>query len=154
MEISLPSETATEQFARQLAKALRPGDLLVLEGDLGAGKTFLVRALARAFGVPEEEPVTSPTFALVHEYALPEGGPDRLVHADLYRLGDPEELRELGLVEAIGSSAVVAVEWGERFADFLGPFTLLVRMRMVGDEARIATIEGEAKGVLAAIIDG
>ncbi len=101
----------TESAARRLAKALSPGDVVILSGDLGAGKTAFVRCLAYALGVPEDVPITSPTFALVHEYE--EAAPP-LVHADLYRLGHPDELIELGLGRIEG--AVTFLEWGERLS--------------------------------------
>jgi tRNA threonylcarbamoyladenosine biosynthesis protein TsaE len=114
--LPLPTRRATQRLGAALAAVVRAGDLLVLEGDLGAGKTFLVRALARGLGVPASTAVTSPTFSLVNEYEarLP------LVHSDLYRLGDADELSELGLVDRIGRDAVVVVEWGDRFAHALG----------------------------------
>jgi tRNA threonylcarbamoyladenosine biosynthesis protein TsaE len=118
LEVVLPLATrrATQRLGAALAASVTVGDLLVLEGDLGAGKTFLVRALARGLGVASSVAVTSPTFTLVNEYEarLP------LVHSDLYRLGDADELSELGLVERIGRDAVVVVEWGDRFAHTLG----------------------------------
>lgn len=89
---------------------------MVLEGELGAGKTFLARAIARAFGVPSDVRVTSPTFELVHE--LP--GRTPLVHMDLYRLDDAAALRELGIGEPGGDDAVRLVEWGDRFGSELG----------------------------------
>lgn len=114
--VPLATRRDTRLLGKALAAQLSPGDLLVLEGDLGAGKTFLVRAIARALGVPAQTPVTSPTFTLVNEYAarVP------LVHSDLYRLGEPDELVELGLLDRIGRDAVVLVEWGDRFARALG----------------------------------
>ncbi len=133
----LESEEATRKLARELAASARVGDLLVLEGDLGAGKTFFVRAFARALGVPEEIAVTSPTFALVHEY--PEAQPP-LVHADLYRLGHPEELDELGMREHL-QNAIVAVEWGERFLDVLGTPRWLLRLKLTGECTREVVIE-------------
>ncbi len=139
VEIELANEGATRRLGRVLCEVLRPGDLLMLEGDLGAGKTFLVRAMARALGVPEEVPVTSPTFALLHDY--PDARPP-LVHADLYRLGDPDELFELGLMERIGGAAIVAVEWGERFEEVLGAPALRLRLALVGEAARRARVEG------------
>lgn len=112
----LATRRATQRLGVALASALEPGDLLVLEGGLGAGKTFLVRAIARALGVPRETAITSPTFTLVNEYSarIP------LVHCDLYRLGAADELTELGLRERIGADAAVLVEWGDRFAEALG----------------------------------
>ncbi|MDB4990256.1 MAG: hypothetical protein JWN04_5434 [Myxococcaceae bacterium] len=114
--LSLPTRRATQRLGVTLAACLTPGDLVVLEGDLGAGKTFLVRAMARALGVPSATAITSPTFTLVNEYetAVP------LLHSDLYRLGDADDLTELGLRDRIGHDAIVLVEWGERFAAALG----------------------------------
>lgn len=144
LEIELSDEDATRRLGGALADALRPGDLVVLEGDLGAGKTFLVRAIARALGVPEEIPVTSPTFTLLHE--LPGRVP--IVHADLYRLEDADDLVELGLFERIGEDAVVLVEWGERFAEALGPVALILRLALTGEAARRARLEAPtARGV-------
>lgn len=115
-ELSLETRRRTRRLGAAIAASLTPGDLVLLEGELGAGKTFLVRAIARGLGVPSSVPVTSPTFTLVHEHAarVP------LLHADLYRLGDADELVELGITERIGRDAVLLVEWGDRFADALG----------------------------------
>jgi len=135
--LTLADEAATIAFAERLAALLGGGDLVLLEGELGAGKTFLVRALCRALGVPEEVPVTSPTFGLVHELE----GRMPIVHADLYRLSDPSELIDLGLEEAIGGDAVVFVEWGERFLTELGVPSLVIRMKIVSETAREVWIE-------------
>jgi len=122
----------TERLGLALAAVLGPGDLVLLEGDLGAGKTFLARAIARALGVPEQVPVTSPTFTLVNE--LP--GPVPILHADLYRLSHPEELLEVGIAQEIGGEAIVLVEWGEQFGAELGTPTLLVRLEIAGPSGR------------------
>jgi tRNA threonylcarbamoyladenosine biosynthesis protein TsaE len=122
IELALPTRRATRRLAAAIGAALAPGDLVVLEGDLGSGKTFLVRGIARALGVPSSVRITSPTFALVNEHS----GRMPIVHADLYRLGDASELTEVGLSERVGSEAVVLVEWGERFADELGDAGLWV----------------------------
>ncbi|MDB4973402.1 MAG: TsaE protein [Myxococcaceae bacterium] len=116
LSLPLPTRRATQRLGAALGACLQAGDLVVLEGDLGAGKTFLVRAIARALGVPAETAITSPTFTLVNEYqtVVP------LLHSDLYRLGDADELTELGLSERIGRDAIVLVEWGERFSAALG----------------------------------
>lgn len=115
-EIPLRTRRDTRRLGQALARVLEVGDLVVLEGDLGAGKTFLVRAIARAMKVPTHVAITSPTFELVHE--LP--GKVPIVHVDLYRLETPDMLIELGLIERIGHDAVVLIEWGERFARDLG----------------------------------
>jgi tRNA threonylcarbamoyladenosine biosynthesis protein TsaE len=126
---SLPTRRATRHLGAALARALQAGDLVVLEGDLGAGKTFLVRAIARGLGVPSRLPVTSPTFTLVNEHRtrIP------LVHADLYRLGDADELVELGLMDRIGRDAIVLVEWGDRFREALGDEGLWIWLSLSGE---------------------
>jgi tRNA threonylcarbamoyladenosine biosynthesis protein TsaE len=129
LELPLPDRRATRLLGRALAESLSAGDLVVLEGDLGAGKTFLVRAIARGLGVPADKPVTSPTFTLVNEYAarLP------LLHSDLYRLGAADELVELGLLERIGRDAVVLIEWGDRFSEALGAEGLWIQLSYAAD---------------------
>lgn len=134
----LPTRRATLRLAAALARALTPGDLVFLEGELGAGKTFMVRGVARALGVPTQIPIQSPTFALVHEHAV--GTADRplhLVHADLYRLSSAEEIEELGLTE--DDEAIVLVEWGERFVSAIaGPRgSLLVSLSTSPRAARL-----------------
>jgi tRNA threonylcarbamoyladenosine biosynthesis protein TsaE len=144
--VPLPTRRDTRRLGEALARVLVPGDLVVLEGGLGAGKTFLARAIARGLGVAAHVPVTSPTFALVHE--LPARVP--LVHADLYRLRGADELAELGLVERIGHDAIVLVEWGERFLHALGRDGLFVRLGM--DAAGVRQAELEALGSRGAVI--
>ena len=103
-EFTSPEPAATEDLGRGLAALLAPGDVVVLRGDLGAGKTTLVRAAARALGV--EGPVTSPTFAIANAYA----GRIPVAHLDAWRLGDPDD-EELGLaLEAVGTDAVAFIE--------------------------------------------
>lgn len=122
--IDLPTRRATKLLAWQLASALRPGDLVVLSGPLGAGKTFLVRAVLRRLGVPGSVPVTSPTFTLLHEYAAEMA----VVHADLYRLRSPAEVRELGLDVMRDEGRALLVEWGDPFIESLGGDALMVTL--------------------------
>jgi tRNA threonylcarbamoyl adenosine modification protein YjeE len=97
------------------------GDVLYLEGPLGAGKTFLTRALCRALGVDSEVPVQSPTFALIHTLEGTRAGqPLGIVHCDFYRLNSDDEVDELGLRELIAENVVV-IEWGLRFQRAIGP---------------------------------
>lgn len=103
------SEAATRAVAARLAATLAPGAVLLLSGDLGAGKTAFVRGLAEGLGLDAGE-VTSPTFTLVHEYA---GGRLPLVHVDLYRL-DTADLDEIGLDPDVAAAGVLAIEWPER----------------------------------------
>ncbi len=102
-----PSEKETRTFGRELAARLRPGDVVLLFGELGSGKTVFVRGLAEGLGLDPFE-VASPTFALVNEYG-PAGKPSILLHADLYRLPEGSGLQDLGLSERGG--AILAVEW-------------------------------------------
>ncbi len=108
-EFTTRSEAETASVARDLAPRLEPGSVLLLSGDLGAGKTAFVRGLADGLGVPPPE-VSSPTFTLVQEYR---GGRLPLFHVDLYRLNDPREIEELGLDE-LTADGVVAIEWAEK----------------------------------------
>ncbi len=137
LTLRLPTRRATRKLSTLLADLLAPGDLLVLEGDLGAGKTFLVRGIARALGIPHRTPVTSPTFTLINEHH----GRIPLVHADLYRLGDADELVELGLFDRIGADALVIIEWGDRFAEALGGQGLWLWLSLDAD-GRSVRIEG------------
>lgn len=103
------SEADTRRIATTFAATLKPGDILLLNGDLGAGKTAFVRGLAEGLGLDPGE-VTSPTFTLVHEYR---GGRLPLIHIDLYRL-DRADLDEIGLDQDLADHGVIAVEWPER----------------------------------------
>ena len=134
--VPLPTRRATRRLGEALGRLLAPGDLVLLEGGLGAGKTFLARAVCRALGVSTLTSVTSPTFSLIHEYDVPAG---KLLHADLYRLDDPRGVAQLGLREALGDGALALVEWGERFAGELGDDGLLVRLRQ-DDTGRVAEL--------------
>lgn len=126
LQIPLPTRRATLRLAGRLASLLAPGDLVLLEGALGAGKTFFVRAVCRGLGVPSRVPIQSPTFALVNEHE----GRVPIVHADLYRLSHAAELDELGLREAL-LDAVGLVEWGARFGDALGRDGVLITISLV-----------------------
>ena len=104
------SEEETMAAGSRLATRLTPGDVVLLYGDLGAGKTAFVRGMASAFGASPDD-VSSPTFTLVQEYR---GGRALLYHVDLYRL-EPHEVDDLGLEEIAGEDGIVAVEWAERW---------------------------------------
>jgi tRNA threonylcarbamoyl adenosine modification protein YjeE len=138
VSIEVTDEGGTARVARALAALLAPGDTVLLEGDLGAGKTTFARSVAYALGLSEEEAVTSPTFALVHEY---ECTSVTLLHADLYRLGHPAELVELGLEDALGTTAVALVEWGERFVEALPGVILIVRLEPSSELGRQIVVE-------------
>jgi tRNA threonylcarbamoyladenosine biosynthesis protein TsaE len=145
----LPDKRATSRLASELAPLLLPGDLLLLVGPLGAGKTFFVRALSRALGLTTSQRVTSPTFTLVHEYATEPA----LVHADLYRLeGDERAVFELGLLEKRDDGAVLAVEWGLPFERLLGGDALVVQLEREPRRALISATGERARQVLEALL--
>ncbi|MFC0114974.1 tRNA (adenosine(37)-N6)-threonylcarbamoyltransferase complex ATPase subunit type 1 TsaE [Kibdelosporangium aridum] len=137
--ISLPTPEDTVEFGQKLGKLLGAGDLVLLAGPLGAGKTVLVRGIAAGLGVQGR--VSSPTFVIerVHKPGSPDGVP--LVHVDAYRLiGHVEEVDDLDLDSDLTSSAVV-IEWGEGLAEQLADDYLVVRLERRPDDTRIARLE-------------
>ena len=111
-EITTHSPEETIAFGRTLAELWAPPKLVLLCGELGAGKTTLVKGIAAGFEAAEEEDVTSPTFTLVHEYRGPNAN---LYHIDLYRVDTPRELETLGLDDLRAEGSVLLIEWGEKF---------------------------------------
>ena len=105
----------TRRLAAELLRELKPGAVLALHGELGAGKTCFVQGLAAALGV--HQPVSSPTFTLIHEY---ESNPP-LYHADLYRIRDADDACGLGLEEYLGGDGITVIEWAERATELLPP---------------------------------
>jgi len=128
------SEEETRKVATALADRLAPGSVILLHGDLGAGKTAFVRGLAEGLGL-SDDPVSSPTFTLVHEYT---GGRVPLYHADLYRLPDGASLDDLGLDE-VAEDGVLAIEWPERLARDV-PGAIDVRIDITGESSRLISI--------------
>jgi len=111
-EITTHSAEETIAFGRTLARVLAPPKLVLLRGDLGAGKTTLIKGIASAFKAASEEDVTSPTFTLVHEYR----GPRVVIyHIDLYRVDTARELETLGLDDLRSDNSILLIEWGEKF---------------------------------------
>ena len=131
----LEGAAATEALGRRLAPMLRPGDVVALFGDLGAGKTTLARGILAGLGHDGE--VASPTFPIVQPY---EDLPLPVWHVDLYRVEDPGELEELGLDEARANAALI-VEWPERLGERLWPHALRLVLRREGEGARALTAE-------------
>jgi tRNA threonylcarbamoyladenosine biosynthesis protein TsaE len=111
-EITTHSAEGTIAFGRTLKEFLTPPKLVLLRGDLGAGKTTLVKGIAAAFEAAAEEDVTSPTFTLVHEYRGPQAN---LYHIDLYRIDTPRELETLALDDLRSDNSILLIEWGEKF---------------------------------------
>jgi tRNA threonylcarbamoyladenosine biosynthesis protein TsaE len=136
------SPDATRDVGRRLAPLLQPGDIVLIEGDLGAGKTTFVQGLAAGLGV--SGPVASPTFTLMRVLDCVQGrAVKRLLHADLYRLDHLQEVVDLGLLELVDEDAVAAVEWGDAGATVLGKEVLEVLIEPgPGDNERSITISG------------
>lgn len=128
------SPAETEAFAEEIGRRARPGLLLGLVGDLGAGKTQFVKGLARGLGVTE--PVLSPTFALLHSYQT---GRLPLIHIDLYRLDSQEQIAAAGLEEALTPERVTVVEWWDRWKAEAPPNLRRIEIVTVGDNERRIT---------------
>src|ERR1035441_7553808 len=115
-EFTSKSGADTIEVGRKLARLLVPPQLLILRGDLGTGKTTLVKGIAQALDAADPDEVTSPTFTLLHEYhGTQDGKPIKLFHLDVYRLEGERQLETLGLDELLTPDALVLVEWGEKF---------------------------------------
>ncbi len=115
LRVRSASRERTIEVGRVLGGLVEPGDVLVLTGDLGAGKTQLTKGLAQGMGVADD--VTSPTFTIEMVY---EGARMPLCHFDLYRLDDPDQLEDVGLYDVLGADGVCAIEWGEQFGEQIG----------------------------------
>ena len=151
-EVLTRSPEETIDLGRRLARELFAPAVVLLIGDLGAGKTTLTKGLVAGLGVAAEEEVTSPTFTLVHEYGQGIGDALRVYHVDLYRIESSQDLGTLGLEDLIAERAVVIVEWGEKLgSSFRNPWpgsrVLEIRMEAVDDtERRIEIQRPEAAG--------
>jgi tRNA threonylcarbamoyladenosine biosynthesis protein TsaE len=136
LDVDLPDPNATRELGRRLGELLFPGAVVALAGQLGAGKTFLCRAVAEGLGIPEGRAVTSPTFVLVQEY---EGGRLPVYHFDTYRLRE-NEFAGLGAEEYFEGSGVCLVEWADRVARDLPGDRLQVELTVTGPSARRARV--------------
>ncbi|NDY43290.1 tRNA (adenosine(37)-N6)-threonylcarbamoyltransferase complex ATPase subunit type 1 TsaE [Dissulfurirhabdus thermomarina] len=139
--LRLPDEAATLRLAARIAALLGPGDVVLLSGDLGAGKTFFTKALAAEMGIDPAE-VTSPSFALIHEHR----GRLPLVHADLYRLGPGVDPADIGLDDHLDGQAVVVVEWAEHLPREAVDEALEIRLRWTGPASREAELAPRGEG--------
>lgn len=128
-QILMPAPEATTDFARSLANHLHPGDVILLSGGIGAGKTHFARSLIHALQDPPED-VPSPTFTLVQVYDTPKG---EVWHSDLYRLSDPDECVELGLTDAF-ETAICLVEWPDKLDDLTPDNALSIHLDTVDAE--------------------
>jgi len=137
-EITTQSADETIAFGRTLAGLLRPPKLVLLRGDLGAGKTTLVKGIAAAFEAAAEEDVTSPTFTLVHEYRGPRA---TLYHIDLYRVDTPRELETLALDDLRSENSLLLIEWGEKFPRLLRERDVEISLERKGESRRSIKLE-------------
>ena len=128
----LTSPEETQAIAKEIARGLAPGSVLILTGDLGAGKTEFVKGLAKELGI--DDPVTSPTFTLVHEYR---GAQVTLYHLDLYRLNSEKELDEIGFDDCLSAGGICAIEWGNKYPTRLPKGRLEIRLTIGENNERI-----------------
>lgn len=145
----LKSPADTDRLGRRLGRALHPGDVVALYGELGAGKTALVRGLAAGLGAPPDT-VSSPTFVLIHEYR----GRLRLAHADLYRIDSAAELAQLGLSDYDDGRTVLAIEWADKAGGELPADRLEIRLSHRGAATRgaeMAALGAASRRLLARI---
>jgi tRNA threonylcarbamoyladenosine biosynthesis protein TsaE len=131
-----PAETV--EFGRELAKKLRAPMLVLLRGDLGAGKTTLVKGIAEGFHAAKSDDVTSPTFTLVHEYR---GADVTLYHIDLYRIDTQKELDTLAIDDLMEAGSVLLIEWGEKFARFRDERDAEISIERVAENQRRIVVE-------------
>ena len=140
-EFTTENGAETIDVGRKLAQLLKPPQLLLLRGDLGTGKTTLVKGIAEALDAAEAEEVTSPTFTLIHEYdGTQKGKPVKLFHLDVYRLEGERQLETLGLDELLTPNALVLVEWGEKFKSIKKKATGEIVITATGGDARKITV--------------
>lgn len=135
--ILLKTLADTLAFGRLLGQAAQPGDVICLDGDLGAGKTTLTQAIAQGLEIPADEYVTSPSFAILHEYQ----GRIPLYHMDFYRLTDAADIQDLGLDEYLFLSGLAVLEWCERAGDLVPATRLKITMTTLPDESRLLTCD-------------
>jgi tRNA threonylcarbamoyladenosine biosynthesis protein TsaE len=127
------SAEETIAYGRSLAAELSPPLIVLLRGDLGAGKTTLAKGIAEGFGAARAEDVTSPTFTLVHEYRGPRV---TLFHIDLYRIDTPRELETLGLDDLLAPNSILLIEWGEKFVRLQRDQNVEITLERVGETER------------------
>ena len=134
------SEEETIELGRKIARDLPQCAVVLLIGNLGAGKTTLAKGIISGLGAAEPEEVTSPTFTLIHEYGPKDEGDVRVYHVDLYRLDTPQQVATLGLDEIFDRQAVVLIEWGERFPDLFPAERIEIKLQPVSESVRQLTI--------------
>lgn len=138
MVFETASEEETISAGERLSRLLPRRCVVLLVGNLGAGKTTLAKGIVKGLRAAEPREVSSPTFTLIHEY----GDPPRVYHVDLYRLDEPRQVETLGLAELFERDAVVLIEWGEKFPGLMPADRIEVRLKITGDESRQLIIAG------------
>ena len=138
-EFTTRSEEETIELGRRLAAGLRPPRLVLLRGELGAGKPTLAKGIAEGFQAASQEDVTSPTFTLVHEYRGPQVN---VFHVDLYRVDTQRELDTLGLDDLFADDSVILIEWGEKFARFERERDVEIVIERTGESERRIKVIG------------
>jgi tRNA threonylcarbamoyladenosine biosynthesis protein TsaE len=134
------SAEETTELGRRLAAELKPGSIVLLRGDLGAGKTTLVKGIAEGFYAAKAEDVTSPTFTLIHEYRGPEV---TLFHIDLYRIDTQRELDTLALDDLMTPNSILLIEWGEKFERFAKERDVEIAIEHKGADDRLIFLHPE-----------
>jgi tRNA threonylcarbamoyladenosine biosynthesis protein TsaE len=140
LEFETHSDDETRTLGQQLAKILPRRGLVLLIGELGAGKTTLAKGIVEARGVAAADDVSSPTFTLIHEYGEPVG----IYHIDLYRLNTLDEARRLGLEDLFEKPVLILIEWGERFPELLPDQRVEIRLKHRGEDVRSVQVYGLA----------
>lgn len=140
-EFTTHSAEETTALGRKLATELKPGGIVLLRGDLGAGKTTLVKGIAEGFQAAEADRVTSPTFTLIHEYRGPQV---TLYHIDLYRIDTPRELDTLALDDLMDANSVLLIEWGEKFERFRRERDVEIAIEHRGGDERVVLMTSRA----------
>jgi tRNA threonylcarbamoyladenosine biosynthesis protein TsaE len=135
------SADETTELGRQIAAELKPGSIVLLRGDLGAGKTTLVKGIAEAFQAAKADDVTSPTFTLIHEYRGPLVA---LFHIDLYRIDTQRELDTLALDDLMTPQSILLIEWGEKFERFAKERDVEIAIEHGGGDERSISLKSRA----------
>ncbi len=132
------SEEETIALGEEIARGLKPPAVVLLIGELGAGKTTIAKGLVRGLGAAAPEDVSSPTYTLIHEY----GERPKVYHIDLYRLERASEVLALGIDDLLDGDAIVLVEWGERFPALWPPDRIEIRLSLLDEQEREVTVTG------------
>ena len=138
---STHSAEETTELGRRLAAELKPGSIVLLRGDLGAGKTTMVKGIAEGFQAAKAEDVTSPTFTLIHEYR---GPAVTLYHIDLYRIDTQRELDTLALDDLMTPQSILLIEWGEKFERFVKERNVEIAIEHKSGDNRLVTLSRES----------